>query len=184
MADSVEEHVEVFKEWVGTLREDVEAIKSLVDNEKADVKARRWAASSLLYLVARMDLVPDWEESIGVLDDVMVLRQVMHIATQLDYDEGLESDDMIALSRLANENDRIDDFLGAELAAKFGKYCETLSGKEVRGLSPYGIVDDKEARKLLYTQITRDIKRLPPAPFANPEQIQLKFKNYLQHKLG
>ena len=68
------EHIDVFKEWVRTLREDIETLKTVIENEKVDEDARKFAACALNYLVTRMDLVPDWEESIGVLDDAMVLR--------------------------------------------------------------------------------------------------------------
>ena len=67
-------HIDVFKSWADTIRQDVEAFKALLESAKADEKSRKLAGGALQYLVSKMDLIPDWNEGIGMIDDVMVLR--------------------------------------------------------------------------------------------------------------
>lgn len=180
---AMSEHIDVFKEWVRTLREDVGTLKTCIENDKADDKARQYAAAALNYIVMRMDLVPDWEESIGVLDDAMVLRVLVRLGMQEELDQGLDAETVVEIGRLTNEVDAIEEFLGDELYAKFRKYCSLLTDESVRGRSPYAIVTDVAAREQLYGEVEDDIKRMPPASFADPEAIATKFKSYLHHKL-
>src|SRR4029078_6295332 len=67
-------HIDVFKSWAETIRQDIDAYKALLESAKADSHSRKIAGAALLYMVSRMDLIPDWNEGIGVIDDVMVLR--------------------------------------------------------------------------------------------------------------
>ena len=67
-------HIETFKGWAETFRTDVAALKALVEEKGADMEARKLAVGALSYLVTRMDLVPDWNEGIGMMDDIMVVK--------------------------------------------------------------------------------------------------------------
>jgi uncharacterized membrane protein YkvA (DUF1232 family) len=181
----VSEHFQAFKEWVATIREDINTLEHIVENEKVDVEARKLAAAGLNYVVTRMDLVPDWEESVGVLDDVMVLRVLVELACQHGLDEVLEdTDDTVAVARLSNEASRVDAYLGTDLGASFRKYCARLVDETVRGRSPATIVSDAEQRKKLFDEVEADLKRMPPAPFASPDEVDLRFRSYLGHKLS
>ncbi len=179
------EHVEAFREWVGTIREDVETLEAILDTEAVADDARQFAAAALNYLVTRMDLVPDWEESIGVLDDVMVIRICTELASQRGLDEGLsEAKHIVAVGRLVNEAKRIDEFLGDEVAADLRKYTARLVDTSVRGRGVKTIIENASERAKLYEEVADDLKRMPPAPFADPESLVVKFKSYLQYKLS
>ena len=183
-SQAMSEHIEAFKEWVSTIREDIDTIEAIVGAESVDREARRYAAAALNYLVTRMDLVPDWEESVGVIDDVMVIRICLELASQHDLDEGLEdAKHVVAVGRLLNEHGRIEEFLGAELYADLRKHCVHLADSVVRGRSTETILDDKGVREALIAEVAEDIKRMPAAAFADPESVALKFKSYLSHKL-
>ena len=62
-------HIDVFKGWAETIRQDIDAHKALLENEKASADARKLAGAALSYLVSKMDLIPDWNEGIGVAID-------------------------------------------------------------------------------------------------------------------
>jgi len=175
--------METVKEWVETIREDIEALKAVLDSNGAEKEARKFAAAGLNYLVARMDLVPDWEESIGVMDDVFVLRIAADLAGQHGLGDDLSVSDTTALGRLTNESDAIENIIDAELYAHLRTYVARLVDDAVRGRTPAQLVDDEEARKALYADVDADLKRIPPAPFADPDQLLAKFKSYLHHKL-
>jgi hypothetical protein len=96
-----------------------------------------------------MDLIPDWNEAIGVLDDVMVLRVLAQL-TQTHERGPLPTVAEISLDRMANEADQIAAFLGGPVHDKLRAYCARLADQQVRGRTPAQLVDDADLRKALY----------------------------------
>ena len=175
-------YIETFKGWADTFREDVSALKTLLESDGADLEARKLAAGALSYLVTRMDLVPDFNEGIGVLDDVMVLRVIAQLASGHKLG-ALPSDVDIALGRLQNEADHVAHFLGKELYDKFRVYCSHLADTSVRGRTPHQIVSEDAARAALYSEVEDEIKKSVPMVISDPDDAELRFKAYLSHKL-
>src|SRR6478672_13177672 len=100
----------------------MDAFKALLESGKAEEKARKLAGGALSYLVSKMDLIPDWNEGIGVIDDVMVLR----VCAQLSHDAGrgeLPASAEASLERMANQADSITEFLGGPIYDKLKSYC-------------------------------------------------------------
>lgn len=172
------------KEWVDSLRQDIETVKAVVASDAVDDDARKFAAAALNYLVTRMDLVPDWNPNIGVLDDVLVLRVCIDLASAYGLDETLDAATLVEVGRLTNDAEAIESFLGKELYARFRKHCARLSEQAVRGRTPESIVEDTDLRQALYGEVDDELLRMPAASFADPESVAVKFKAYLQHKLG
>ena len=108
------------KDWVDTIRADVETLKKIVDCEELDDDARIFAASALNYLVSRMDLIPDWTETIGVIDDVIVLRVCVNLASTYGLDK-LDTSAMVDATRLANEAERIEEVMDKDMYPKLRK---------------------------------------------------------------
>ena len=123
-------HIDTFKGWADTIRQDIDAYKALLESAKADAHSKKLAGAALLYLVSRMDLIPDWNEGIGVIDDVMVLRVC---AAQIQgHDRGqIATAAEVALDRMANEADKISEFLGAAIYDKLKAYCVKLADQAV-----------------------------------------------------
>jgi uncharacterized membrane protein YkvA (DUF1232 family) len=175
-------HIDVFKGWGETIRQDIESLKVLLESDKADDNSRHLAGAALLYLVSRLDLIPDWNEGIGVLDDVMVLR----VCAQLASGHGLGSvdeDAEIALSRLSNEADQISAFLGTQAYDKLRQYCVTLADLAVRGRTPGQVLADEAVHKALYAEVDEEIKKTVPVIITDAEDAELRLKAYLTHKL-
>lgn len=175
-------YIDRMRGWIDTFTEDVAAVKKIVESEKAPAEARVQAAAALNYLVTRMDLIPDWEETCGVVDDAMILR----VAAAIAADKGLGDLDSAAsgtVGRLANEAEIVSEFLGPVLYPKLKKYTTDLVGKEVRGRKPQAIVEDAKMRATLYTEIEEELRRLPPAPMSDPDGVERTIKNYLSQKL-
>src|SRR5687767_1561951 len=99
--------IDRMKGWIDSFPADVEALKKVIDSD-APREARRVCAGALGYLLQRMDIIPDWEETVGVLDDAMVLR----VAAALAGDKGLDASPAVA--RLGNEADVIFELLGPD----------------------------------------------------------------------
>ena len=178
--------IETLKTWADTFHQDVDALKALVESEKADLDARKHAAAALNYLVTRMDLIPDWEETCGVIDDAMILRVSAAIAADKGAGadgSGLDGAAGATLARLANEAEVVSEFLGPVLYPKLKKYTTDLVGKEVRGRKPQSVVEDPKLRAMLYAEIEEELRRLPPAPMSDPDGVERTIKNYLSQKL-
>jgi uncharacterized membrane protein YkvA (DUF1232 family) len=175
-------HIDVFKGWADTIRHDIDAFKALLESSMADSSSKRLAAAALSYLVSRMDLIPDWNEGIGVIDDVMVLRVCAQL-TQ-DHDRGtLPTAVEISLDRMANEAEKIASFLGGSLHDKLRAYCAKLVDQPVRGRTPAQLADDDAARKALYVELDDEIKRSVPIVVNDPADAEVRLKAYLTHKL-
>ncbi len=175
-------HIDVFKGWAETIRADIDAFKALLESKKADVHSKKLAGTALLYLVSRMDLIPDWNEGIGVIDDVMVLR----ICAQLSqgHERGtLPTSAEVSLDRMANEADKISAFLGVALYDKLKAYCTKLGDQAVRGRTPTQLYEDEAARKALAIELDDEIKKTVPIVINDPVDAELRLKAYLTHKL-
>jgi len=180
----VSKHIETFKGWADSFRADVDALKAVVESSAADAESRRLAAGALAYLVTRMDLVPDHNEGIGIMDDIMVLRVCAQLATTSHKLGDLPASAEVAIGRMANEADKITAFLGAGLYDKLKQYTAKLAETAVRGRTPNQIVDDEAARKALYAEIDDELKRSVPVVVSDPDDAELRLKAYLTHKLS
>jgi uncharacterized membrane protein YkvA (DUF1232 family) len=175
-------HIDVFKGWAETIRQDIDALKALLESKQADDHAKKLAASALLYLVSRMDLIPDWNEGIGVIDDVMVLR----VCSQLSqgHERGmLPKQSELALDRMATEAGKITQFLGGPIYDKLKSYCAKLGEQAVRGRSPTQLIEDESARKALYVELDDELQKSVPIVINDPMDAELRLKAYLTHKL-
>lgn len=174
--------MEVMASWVEALPGDVEAIKALIEAEDAHREARKQAAAALCYLVTRLDLIPDWNETIGILDDTMVVRVCMDLAAAYPPMPDLADEVRVRLGRLANEVDVVKAFLGPELFVRLRRYCMRAADFTVHGHSPVRVLDDAEARTALYADVAQDLTRVPAVSFAQPD-IEARLRSYLHHKL-
>jgi uncharacterized membrane protein YkvA (DUF1232 family) len=175
-------HIDVFKGWADTIRQDIEAFKSLLESAKADDKSRRLAGGALQYLVSKMDLIPDWNEGIGVIDDVMILRVAAQMAQDLARGD-LPASSEVSFERLANEADKITSFLGAPIYDKLKAYTAKLGDQAVRGRTPAQLIEDAALRKTLYTELDQELEKTVPIVINDPADAELRLKSYLTQKL-
>lgn len=174
-------HIDTFKSWAETIRQDIDAYKALLES-KADEHSKKLAGAALLYMVSRMDLIPDWNEGIGVIDDVMVLRVCAQLTQGHDL-ASLPTAAQTALARMSNEAEKISDFLGVALYDKLKAYCSKLADVAVRGRTPGALLDDATLRKALGTELEDEIKNTVPIVINDAKDAELRLKAYLTHKL-
>jgi uncharacterized membrane protein YkvA (DUF1232 family) len=175
-------HIDVFKSWAETIRQDIDAFKALLESGKADEKARKLAGGALSYLVSKMDLIPDWNEGIGVIDDVMVLRVCAALSQDLSRGS-LPTSAEASLDRMANQADKIGDFLGGPIYDKLKSYCSKLGDTKVRGFTAQNLIEEEPARKSLYVALDEEIEKSVPIVVNDPTDAELRLKAYLTHKL-
>lgn len=169
--------------WVDALPADVEVVKAVLEAEDAHREARKLAAAALCYLVTRLDLIPDWNETIGVIDDTMVLRVCVELAAAHHPAPSLPEAVRARLTRLATEAEAIKAFLGPELFVRLRRHCMRAPDIAVHGHSPVRVVDDAAARAALYAEVASDLARMPAPSFAQPDQVEPRLRSYLHHKL-
>jgi uncharacterized membrane protein YkvA (DUF1232 family) len=175
-------HIDVFKSWADTIRQDVEAFKALLESQKADEKSRKLAGGTLQYLVSKMDLIPDWNEGIGMIDDLMLLRVAAQMAQDLGRGD-LPASAEVSFERLSNESDKITAFLGGPIYDKLKAYTSKLGEASVRGRTPAQLMEDAALRKALYTELDEELKKTVPIVITDPADAELRLKAYLTHKL-
>ena len=175
-------HIDVFKSWAETIRQDIDAYKALIESPKADSHSKKLAGAALLYMVSKMDLIPDWNEGIGVIDDVMVLRVAAQLVQNHERGE-LPAGAEAALERMANEAEKISAFLGGGLYDKLKSYVSKLEDTKVRGRTPAQLLDDAELRKQLSVELEDELKSTVPIVVNDATDAELRLKAYLTHKL-
>lgn len=175
-------HIDIFKGWAESIRQDIDAFKAVLESAKADTHSKKLAAGALSYLVSKMDLIPDWNEGIGVIDDIMVLRVCAQL-TQGHERGQLPTSAEVSLDRMANEADKITGFVGGVLYDRLRAYCARLADHAVRGRTPAQLAEDPAARKALYGEVDDELKRTVPIVINDPVDAEVRLKAYLTHKL-
>lgn len=175
-------HIDVFKGWADSIRQDIGAYRALLESDKADAYARKLAGAALLYTISRMDLIPDWNEGIGVIDDLMVLRVCAQL-TQGHPRGPLAAAADQRLDTMANEADQINAFLGGALYDKLKAYCARLADQAVRGRTPALLLDDGALRDALYVEVEAELDKSVPIVVNDATDAELRLKAYLTHKL-
>jgi uncharacterized membrane protein YkvA (DUF1232 family) len=175
-------HIDTFKSWAETIRQDIDAFKAVLESGKAEEKARKLAGGALGYLVSKMDLIPDWNEGIGVIDDVMVLRCCAALTQDLNRGS-LPGAAEASLERMANQSEKISEFLGGPIYDKLKAYCAKLNELKVRGSTPANLIEDEKARKDLYAALDEELEKTVSIVINDPKDRELRLKAYLTHKL-
>src|SRR5690606_2365873 len=125
---------------------------------------------------------PDWNEGIGVIDDVMVLRVCAALSQGFDRG-GLASTAEASLERMANQAEKIQEFLGGPLYDKLKAYCAKLSDLKVRGKTVTTLIEDANERTGFYKVGEDELSKTVPIVVNDPTDAELRLKAYLTHKL-
>jgi uncharacterized membrane protein YkvA (DUF1232 family) len=173
--------MEAIASWVEALPGDVEVVKAVVEAEGVPREARKLAAGGLCYLVTRLDLIPDWNETIGIIDDTMVVRVCLALGAAPP--PGLAEPMRARLGALIEDVEVIKAFLGARFFSRLRRHCTHLVDTVVHGYSPARVVDQPVTRAALYAAVEADLARMPAASFSRPDDVERRLRSYLQHKL-
>ena len=84
---------------------------------------------------------------------------------------------------MANEAERISEFLGGAAYDKLRTYCAKLSETAVRGRTPANVLADAAARKALYAEVDDEVKKTVPVVITDAADAEVRLKAYLSHKL-
>jgi hypothetical protein len=181
MTDLETRCLDAFPEWLRGLAEDARGLAAVVDGVDLPEAARRQCAVALNYLFKSLDLIPDGIEDLGFIDDAFVFRVVAAgaLATNPGASEG---DPSGTLSRLAEQNALVEEFLGADYGRLAG-YIRGLETITVRGRSVNDVITDEGARAELMQEVRGWADAYSAPAFARDEKNLVKLRSFLGAKL-
>ncbi|MCC6746633.1 MAG: DUF1232 domain-containing protein [Deltaproteobacteria bacterium] len=153
MAAAVDEKqfIERLRELLVTLPYDLKVLHEILCDEDLPKEARRLAAGAVVYCLSPSDPIPDQTGLVGFVDDVVLVRSVLHRVLEMGGDDaadyparfgdqfnGLAEDLSLFRSQLGSSMNWIDARL------------ERLTEPKYKGKTIAMLVDDDEARELLY----------------------------------
>jgi uncharacterized membrane protein YkvA (DUF1232 family) len=87
-AEKGESFFEMLARWLQSLPTDTKILVEMIGDNELDAKARSLAAGTIIYLIARIDLIPDDIPILGHIDDVIILHIAVATIMQIDPNRG------------------------------------------------------------------------------------------------
>ena len=72
--------------WLISLPTDVKILIEMIGDDALEMKARTLAVGTVVYILTPIDLIPDKLAVLGYIDDVIILRIVLAVITEIDPD--------------------------------------------------------------------------------------------------
>jgi len=168
-----------FKRWADAFASDARLFCALVEETRLPADVRRIAAGALNYMLLQMDVVPDHVPVLGVLDDAMVLRVAAALIVERDA-PGTPAE----LGRLANDDEKVQRFLGKDDYATLRALVTGLEGREVRKRTPAAVVDSDKERRHLIQEIETQLGAVRGGTLEDPAKLERDLRSYFKAKLG
>ena len=182
MSESQAKYLDTFPGWLRTLGEDAESLGSLLEEDDGlPESARESVAGGLNYLFKSLDLIPDGIDDIGFLDDAFVIRVAADLAAREDSGN-VTGDKLKALAELSNDCEVIREFLGDDYG-RLESYVRGLRRGAARGRSVSDILNDKEIRGELLSDVRGFSKSYSAPSFAREEKNLIKLRAFFDAKL-
>lgn len=171
-----------FQEWIDSFEHDVALFKEILFSESAPPQLRRLMAGGLMYMIRQNDLIPDYYQPVGTIDDTIVLRVLADLSAE--WTSELEDPKhMKALFKLANQNETNKDFLGDEGYRALENYVRMQPEKPTHGVTGDLAVSSPQARKELLAQVDEELKHFQTPAIEDGPRAERELKSYLRAKL-
>lgn len=186
MSDEREDEVSAsaaadLRRWLNTYRQDVEALRDVMLDERPPARARELLAGALNYQLQQLDLIPDWVPGVGMVDDAMVLRIAAALfIKQAGADLPVELIEKVA--GLANDVDAVRQLIGDDLYGRFEALVLGLPERDVRGRRAASILKHESARDGFLRDLKDDLSDYRPN-VGEAAQTQRQLLSYLRTKL-
>lgn len=174
-------YTEDFQSWIDFFDRDVNLFVEILNHEETPKPLKRIVATGLNYLLKQMDIVPDHYKPIGIIDDCIVLRVLADIAS--DYNAELEPKLMKAMFKLANDCDRMREFLG-DAYRPLENEVRLMMEREVRRRSPNAIVESERVREDLLRDVEQEMAEYKAVAIEDGERAERELLSYFKTKLG
>jgi uncharacterized membrane protein YkvA (DUF1232 family) len=163
--------VKILNNWIGTIPKDVEVMVEALQSSATPRESRSLLAGGLSYMLRKIDIVPDFLEGVGVVDDTLVIRVAAASAVELGsgkLDSYIEGE----LFGLGQSLDSLRDYLG-DAYPGFEAYVKELLKGEVGACMADNIIDDEETYQQFLGEVKDAIAKYNPRPITY-EKRQVK----------
>ncbi len=172
--------LDAFPTWLRTLADDAIALASVLEAGAAEVAERR-STAALNYLFKSLDLIPDGLEDLGFIDDAFVVRAAAQ-AVKVESQESLAADATGTLTRLAEEAELVQEFLGDHYG-RLTKYVAGLDQSSARGRTVTAILSDPAVRADFVREVREWAESYAVPSFTRDERNLVKLRSFLLAKL-
>jgi uncharacterized membrane protein YkvA (DUF1232 family) len=162
-----------FAEWVRRLGEDVLAFATELESLDTAPPVRLALASGLNYVIKSIDLIDDGIESLGYLDDAMVLRVAL---------TGAHGAIPESLQGMRGDSGLLSEFLGA-LAPRMERFVAGLAELSVRGRSARQELENPELLSELLLEVRGFASRYKAPAFPADPSLLIRAHAFLDAKL-
>ena len=156
------DRMQLLQRMVNTFASDIDVVRSCVAAGRAPERALRSLAASLIYVVDRLDLVPDDMAGIGIADDAAVLRLAARVAVHNGADDP-------EIRRLAAESAEVAEIYGP-LLRPLEEHLDRLEWDVRFGKPPLDLLRDREMGTSLWNEIGRRIATYRSTVLIDPAQ--------------
>jgi uncharacterized membrane protein YkvA (DUF1232 family) len=176
------EHAKHFQLWIDTFGEDIRTIVELLDEDDAHEDLKRLGIGTLNYGLKQLDLIPDFYEPVGLIDDCMIIRVFASLA--LEYVIQLKDDRIKKrLVMMAEQNEVVIEFSGKEIYRALMNYVKVLPDRKVRHRDAKIILTNEDKMKDFKEDIAVEMKGYVGAKIDDPEGVCKDLKSFLKLKL-
>ena len=144
------ERLQLLQGMVDRFAEDVASVQNGIADARTPEIARRSLGAALIYVIERMDLIPDHIEGLGVADDAAVVRLAAKTAVSYGADDP-------GLRRLAGEAADVAEILD-DLIGPLEDYLNKLEWQAAKGKTPADVIADPDSRMQLWRELAQRIK--------------------------
>lgn len=183
IAVDMAEYAPKFQEWIDSFERDVSLFKEILLSESAPAQLRRLMAGGLMYMIRQIDLVPDYYQPVGTIDDTMVLRVVADLSAEWTAELD-EPKHMKALFKLANQNEITKSYLGEETYRNLENYVRGQPEKPTHGITGDSAVSSPQSRRELLSQVDEELKHFKPVAIEDGPRAERELKSYIVAKLS
>jgi uncharacterized membrane protein YkvA (DUF1232 family) len=169
--------------WIESFPREIETIREALLDKHPPPVARRLLVGVLTYRVRQMDLIPDYMNPVGLVDDCLVVRVAAELFLKYNV-EGLPLPTLQKVARLANDAETVKAFLGDALFEALEQFVAKLPDQPFRDLTPEQILSDERVRGRLFIEVNDSLKGWKVPPVDDPARMERDAVNYLKDKLG
>lgn len=176
------DYLDRFPAWLRSLGEDAERLGQIAAQTELPEPARQALVAGVNYLFKSLDLVPDGIDDIGYLDDAFVLRVAAQQAVREGAASSLPDEQLRVLSRLADEAQVIEGFLGNDYG-RLSNYVAGLRKVTARGRSVADILHNADVKSAFAADLRGFAQAYEGPSFAREEKNLVKLRAFFDAKL-
>jgi len=169
--------------WIEAFPREMEVVREAILDKHPPPVAKRLMVGVLTYRVRAMDLIPDYMNPVGLVDDCVILRIAAELFLKYNID-GLPTSTLQKIARLANDSETVKQYMGDALFEALERYVAALPDQPFRDLTPDQILADERVRGRLFIEVTDSLKSWKTPEVTDAPRMERDVVNYLKDKLG